>query len=88
MSRNTPTIIGEIARAYIVTGHSDEETLKVVKRTYPNSKTSLACIRYYRSQLRGEGHPVPTSGEAKKIFRLPLASRQVSQLRARGCGHG
>lgn len=88
MSRNTPTIIGEIARAYIVTGHSDEETLKVVKRTYPNSKTSLACIRYYRSQLRGEGHPVPTSSEARKVFRLPLASTRLYQLRAGGCGRG
>jgi hypothetical protein len=88
MTSNTPTIIGEVARAYIITGHSDEETLKVVKRTYPDSKTSLACIRYYRSQLRGEGHPVPTSSEARKIFRLPLATSPVSKLRAGGRGHG
>lgn len=59
-----PTV-GEIAIEAIRAGKTNEEALAVVKAKFPDAKTKLASINWYRNKLRSEGETVPTAREQK-----------------------
>ncbi len=44
--------IGDVARDALAAGASDEEALAAVLREFPDARTKIASIKWYRSQLR------------------------------------
>jgi len=53
------------------TNWTNMEILDSVKSTYPNAKTSYACIAWYRSDLRSKGEIGPRV-HAKKVVPVQL----------------
>lgn len=65
--------IGAVAVAAITEGKTNEETLEIVKKAFPDGKTGMASINWYRNKLRADGatlkgskKAIPTSREQKK----------------------
>lgn len=46
--------IGDVARDALIAGASDEKALAAVLEEFPDAKTKIASIKWYRSQLRRE----------------------------------
>lgn len=67
--------VGTVAIAAIKDGKTNEETLAAVKKEFPEAKTSLASINWYRNKLRADGDKsVKTARELKKAAaKDPLA---------------
>lgn len=57
--------VGDLAKDLIRSGHTNEEVLAAVKEKFPEAKTSMASINWYRNKLRGDGEEVPTARELK-----------------------
>ena len=57
---------GTVAIEAIREGKTNEEALAAVLAEFPDAKTSLASINWYRNKLRSEGEDVPTARELKK----------------------
>lgn len=60
-----PTI-GSVAMEALRAGKTNEDALAAVQKKFPEAKTSLASINWYRNKLRSDGEKVPTSRELKK----------------------
>lgn len=58
--------VGTVAVEAIRAGKTNEEALEAVKAEFPEAKTSLASINWYRNKLRADGEDVPTARELKK----------------------
>lgn len=58
--------VGAVAIEAIKAGKTNEEALEAVQKEFPDAKTGLASINWYRNKLRSEGHKVPTARELKK----------------------
>lgn len=58
--------IGRVAEKALRDGLSNEEVLQAVKKTFPDSNTSMASINWYRNKLRSEGEDVKTSRAIRK----------------------
>lgn len=58
--------VGSVAIEAIRAGKTNEEALEAVKAEFPDAKTSLASINWYRNKLRSDGEKVPTARELKK----------------------
>lgn len=57
--------VGDMAKALIRDGKTNEEVLAAVKESFPDAKTSMASINWYRNKLRGDGETIPTARELK-----------------------
>ena len=58
MAKKAPTkkpTIGSTAIAAINSGKSDDEVLALVKKVHPKSRTSRACVSWYRGYLKKQG---------------------------------
>lgn len=42
--------IGQLATTALLKGKSAQETLEIVKRVFPQAKTTMKCIYYYSSK--------------------------------------
>lgn len=58
--------VGDAAMEAIRDGKTNEEALAIVKEEFPERKTSLASINWYRGNMRKNGEKVPTARELKK----------------------
>lgn len=58
--------VGSVAREAILAGKSNEEALAAVQKAFPDRKTSMASINWYRQQLRKENKRVKSARELKK----------------------
>lgn len=58
--------VGTVALEAIRAGKTNDEALEAVKAEFPEAKTSLASINWYRNKLRSNGEKVPTARELKK----------------------
>ena len=59
--------VGIVAQEAIKAGMTNEEALAVVQEEFPEAKTSLASINWYRQKLRSDGDKsVKTARELKK----------------------
>ena len=56
--------IGETANRLIRKGATNQEALAEVMRIHPDAKTTLNCIRWYRSKLVCDFEDVPSSRQA------------------------
>ena len=57
--------VGDLAKELIRGGKTNEEVLAAVKEKFPEAKTSMASINWYRNKLRGDGETIPTARELK-----------------------
>ena len=58
--------VGTVAIEAIRAGKTNEEALEAVKAEFPDNKTSLASINWYRNKLRSDGEDVSTARALKK----------------------
>ena len=58
--------IGDAAVEAIKAKMTNDEALKAIKEEFPEAKTSLSSINWYRNKLRTEGANVPTARELKQ----------------------
>lgn len=63
---------GDAAMDAIRAGLTNEEALKAVLEEFPDAKTSVASVGWYRNQLRQEDKSIPTARELKKKRKDPL----------------
>jgi hypothetical protein len=57
--------VGKLAQELILAGGDNESVFNAVKAKFPEAKTSMASINWYRNKLRGEGKGVKTSRELR-----------------------
>jgi peptidoglycan hydrolase CwlO-like protein len=57
--------VGDLAKALIRDGKSNEEVLAAIKAQFPEAKTSMASVNWYRNNLRTLGEDVPTARSLK-----------------------
>ena len=59
--------VGDCAKEAIKAGMTNEDALVAVQEEFPEAKTSLASINWYRQKLRSDGDKsVKTARELKK----------------------
>lgn len=59
--------VGTVAIEAVKAGKTNEQALEAVKKKFPDAKTSLASINWYRNKLRADGDKsVKTARELKK----------------------
>ncbi len=58
--------VGTVAIEAIMDGKTNEEALAACRKAFPDAKTSLASINWYRNKLRVEGKKVSTARELTK----------------------
>ncbi len=65
--KETKRGVGTAAQEAIKSGMTNEEALAAVKKEFPDRKTSLASINWYRNKMRADGvKGVKTARELKK----------------------
>lgn len=69
--------VGRVAREAILAGMTNAEALEHVHMTLAGVKTTMACISWYRHDLRRRGEDVLTARELK-------AAREAEMDRALG----
>ena len=77
--------VGDVAKELIRAGKTNEEVLAAVKEQFPDAKTSMASINWYRNKLRGDGENVPTARELKadaKAEQKAEKERQKAEAKA------
>lgn len=57
--------VGDLAKELIRAGKTNEEVLAAVKEKFPEAKTSMASVNWYRNKLRTDGEDVPTARSLK-----------------------
>lgn len=71
--------VGAKAKDLIRAGCTNEEVLAAVQDAFPEAKTSLASINWYRNKLRADGEEVPTSRELKKQAKADAAETEATE---------
>jgi len=64
--------IGNAAIDSITSGASNEDALKAVLAEFPDAKTSMASINWYRQKLRTTDKSIPTARDIKKAAKAAL----------------
>lgn len=80
--------VGDVAKDLIRGGKTNEEVLAAIKEQFPDAKTSMASINWYRNKLRGDGENVPTARELKADARAEKkkakeAAKEAAKAEAR-----
>lgn len=57
--------VGDVAIEALRAGKSNEETLALVQKKFPDAAVSTSSIAWYRNKLRSDGEKVPTAREIK-----------------------
>lgn len=58
--------VGDAAKDAISHGLTNEEALAAVRKEFPDGRTSLASINWYRSKLRAVNKSIKTNREVKR----------------------
>lgn len=58
--------VGTVAKEAIAAGKTNEEALAAVQAEFPESKTSLQTISWYRNDMRKKNPAIPSGRQAKK----------------------
>ena len=69
--------IGSVARGFIVANPTmkNEEILQLVKDVFPEAKTSLACIGWYKSKMKKEAKAAPI------VRTIEMVEAQIEELK-------
>lgn len=57
--------VGTVAKEAIRGGATNEAALATVKKEFPEAKTTMASVAWYRNNLRQAGEKIPTAREQK-----------------------
>lgn len=57
--------VGDVAKTLIREGKTNGQVLAAIKEQFPEAKTSMASINWYRNKLRSDGEDVPTARSLK-----------------------
>lgn len=57
--------VGDVAKQLIRDGKSNQEVLDAIKEQFPDNKTTMASVNWYRNRLRQDGENVPTARSLK-----------------------
>ncbi|ADK73422.1 hypothetical protein RDJLphi1_gp21 [Roseobacter phage RDJL Phi 1] len=68
--------VGTVAMEAIAAGKTNEEALEAVKAEFPDAKTSLASINWYRNKMRADDKSVPTARDLKKAAKAEEAGSE------------
>lgn len=68
--------VGDLAKELIRAGKTNEEVLAAVKEKFPEAKTSMASINWYRNKLRTDGEGVPTARSLKADAKAELKAEK------------
>lgn len=74
--------VGDVAKDLIRGGKTNEEVLAAIKEQFPDAKTSMASINWYRNKLRGDGEKVPTARELKADAKAELKAGAKAEQKA------
>ncbi len=58
--------IGEVAKAAILGGATNDDALRAVKKKFPQAATSMGSIAWYRSKLRKDHPDLLTDRQARE----------------------
>lgn len=58
--------VGSVVRAALKEGKTNEQALEIVQKRFPDAKTTVQSVSWYRNDMRGKGEKVPTAKEAKE----------------------
>ena len=58
--------VGTVAMEAIRDGLTNEQALEAVKAEFPDAKTSLSSVNWYRNKMRQDDKSIPTSRQLKK----------------------
>ena len=72
---STYRAIYEVAENAIRDGRTDDEALAIVKAEFPEGRTTIACIQWYRSNLRRGGEDIPLNSEVKRMRRADMRAK-------------
>jgi len=82
--------IGSVARGFISANPTmkNEEILQLVKNEFPEAKTSLACIGWYKSKMKKEAKAAPAEVRTVEIIEneiemLKLELEELKEQEAR-----
>lgn len=74
--------VGNVAFSALREGLTNQEVLQKVLKAYPNARTNVSCISWYRNKLRALGEPIPTARALTKARRLALKDLVHSTIQA------
>lgn len=74
--------VGDLAKELIRAGKTNEETLDAIKEKFPEAKTSMASVNWYRNKLRSDGESVPTARELKAEARAEAKAKKEAEKQA------
>jgi hypothetical protein len=72
--------VGAVAIEAIRAGKTNEETLDIVRGEFPDAKTTLASVNWYRNKLRGDGESVPMARDLKKQAKDAAVAKEADPL--------
>ncbi|UGL62801.1 hypothetical protein [Xanthomonas phage MET13-T1] len=75
--------VGEIAKGLIRDGKTNEEVLAAIREQFPEAKTSMASINWYRNKLRSDGEKVPTARELKGDAKAEAKAKKDAEKAAK-----
>lgn len=75
--------VGEIAKGLIRDGKTNEEVLAAIREQFPEAKTSMASINWYRNKLRSDGEKVPTARELKGDAKAEAKAKKDAEKQAK-----
>lgn len=59
------TTIGQVCLESMLNGSNNEEALADILAQFPNAKTTINTVSWYRNKFRCEGHPIFTARELR-----------------------
>lgn len=66
----TTVSIGARSRELIKQGLSNTTILETIKKEFPNGKTTMACIAWYKSDMRKKGLLAKRGYEFKTVYKV------------------
>lgn len=76
--------VGYVATQAILAGKTNEEAFKAVQDAFPEAKTTMASINWYRNKLRSDGHEVKTSRELRAAAKPAKEPKPKKEKKANG----
>jgi peptidoglycan hydrolase CwlO-like protein len=74
--------VGDVAKQLIRDGLGNKEVLEKVREQFPDAKTSMSSINWYRNHLRGLGEDVKTARELSAAGK-PTAEQKAAEKAAK-----
>jgi peptidoglycan hydrolase CwlO-like protein len=75
--------VGDLAKKLIREGKGNKEVLEAVKAAFPDAKTTMSSINWYRNNLRSLGEDVKTAREISQAGKPTKEERDAAKAKAK-----